>query len=298
MMKDERDSHTGHKTTGHQWNGIKELNTPVPKAVWFFIIVTHLFALGYWVLMPAFPLLTTYTKGLLQHDDKEQVTAALKQDAEAHADLMEKISSADYEAILADPRMMEIVQKRGRTLFGDNCASCHGKEGRGQSGFPSLVDGDSLWDGSPQGMAETVRVGINTEHPDTRRSQMLAFGSDQLLQRDDINNVVGYVRSLSDIKDDRLKPETIAKGQTVYAANCASCHGAEAKGDPKTGAPNLADTVWLYGGENNDIYKTVWHGRMGRMPSWEDRLTPEQRKMLVLYLLGRQKEEAAGNAKK
>ena len=298
MMKDERDPHTGHKTTGHEWNGIKELNTPVPKAVWFFIIVTHLFALVYWVLMPAFPLLTTFTKGLLHHDDKEQVRLALQNDAETYASLMQRINDADYQAILADQKMMKLVQKRGKALFADNCSACHGREGLGQSGFPSLVDGDTLWDGTPQGMEETLRVGINSDHPDSRRSQMLAFGSDQVLQRDDIDSVIHYVRSLSGIKDDDLTPDIVAKGQKVYAANCAACHGAEAKGDPKAGVPNLADTVWLYGGESKDIYTTVWHGRIGRMPSWEDRLTPAQRKTLVLYLLGRQMEERSKNEKR
>ncbi|MEZ0260053.1 MAG: cytochrome-c oxidase, cbb3-type subunit III [Alphaproteobacteria bacterium] len=297
-MKDERDPHTGHKTTGHEWNGIKELNTPVPKAVWFFIIVTHLFALAYWVLMPAFPLLTTYTKGLLGHDDKEQVRLALQSGADSHAALTQKIISGDYQAILADPEMMKLVEKRGKALFADNCSACHGREGKGQSGFPSLVDDDSLWDGTPQGMEETVRVGINSDHPDTRRSQMLAFGNDQLLQRDDIDSVIAYVRSVANVKDENLKPETIAKGQKVYAANCASCHGENAKGDLKQGVPNLADTVWLYGGESKDIYTTVWHGRIGRMPSWEERLTPEQRKTLVLYLLGRQQEERGKNEKR
>lgn len=297
-MKDERDPHTGHKTTGHEWNGIKELNTPVPKAVWFFVIVTHVFALVYWVLMPAFPLLTTYTKGLLRHDDKEQVRLALREDAETYADLMQKINAADYNAVLADKEMMKAVQKRGAALFGDNCSACHGREGLGQSGFPSLVDDDSLWDGTPEGLEETLRVGINSDHPDSRQSQMLGFGKDQLLQRAEISNVIQYVRSLSSVQDDALQPETLARGQEVYAANCASCHGQDGKGDPSIGVPNLADTIWLYGGESNDIYEIVWHGRIGRMPAWEGRLTAEQRKILVLYLLGKQMEKKVENEKR
>lgn len=292
-MKDERDPHTGHKTTGHEWNGIKELNTRIPYAVWFFLIVTHVFALVYWVLMPAFPMLTTYTKGLLGYDDKEQVKLAISRDADLHADMMKRISSSSYESLLADRELMNDVQKRGKALFVDNCSACHGRDARGQSGFPSLIDGDSLWDGTPQGLEETVRVGINSDHPDSRKSQMLAFGSDQILQRGDIDNVIDYVRSLAEVQDTKLNPESVAKGQKVYAANCAACHGENAKGDPKQGVPNLADTIWLYGGESKDIYNTVWHGRIGRMPSWEERLTPEQRKILVLYILGKQQDETA-----
>lgn len=296
-MKDERDPHTGHKTTGHEWNGIKELNTRIPYAVWFFLIVTHVFALVYWVLMPAFPMLTTYTKGLLGYDDREQVELAISRDADLHADIMKRISSSSYESLLADRELMNDVQKRGKALFVDNCSACHGRDARGQSGFPSLIDGDSLWDGTPQGLEETVRVGINSDHPDSRKSQMLAFGSDQILQRGDIDNVIDYVRSLAEVQDPKLNPETVAKGQKVYAANCAACHGENAKGDPKQGVPNLADTIWLYGGESKDIYTTVWHGRIGRMPSWEERLTPEQRKILVLYILGKQQEESAHDKK-
>lgn len=296
-MKDERDPYTGHKTTGHEWNGIKELNTAVPGAVWFFLFVTHLFALVYWVLMPAFPLLTTYTKGLLGHNDREQVRLAIEKNTGSHAVLMQKINAADYELALADREMMKFVEKRGKALFADNCAACHGREGKGQSGFPSLVDDDSLWDGTPQGLAETVRVGINSDHPDTRRSQMLAFGNDQLLQRQDVNDVIEYIRSLSGSVDKKVAPETIDKGQKVYTANCAACHGPNAKGDPKAGVPNLADSIWLYGGGNDDLYATVWHGRIGRMPAWEDRLTPEQQKILVLYLLGKQQEARGKNEK-
>lgn len=291
-MKDERDPHTGHKTTGHEWNGIKELNTRIPYAVWVFIVITHVFALVYWVLMPAFPVFTTYTKGLLGFDDRKQVQIALDQDANRHADLLQELNSSSYEKILASPELMKAVQKRGKALFIDNCSACHGRDARGQSGFPSLIDGDTLWDGTPQGLEETVRVGINSDHPDSRKSQMLAFGSDQILQRGDIVSVIEYVRSLAKV-DAQLNPETVAKGQKVFAANCAACHGETAKGDPKQGVPNLADTIWLYGGEAKDIYSTVWHGRIGRMPSWEDRLTTEQRKTLVLYLLGRQQEEQA-----
>lgn len=295
-MKDERDPHTGHKTTGHEWNGIKELNTRIPYAVWIFIVITHVFALGYWVLMPAFPLVTTYTKGLLGYDDKKQVAVALQQDAERHAGLLEEINSYSYDRLAADSDLMHAVQKRGKVLFIDNCSACHGRDARGQSGFPSLIDGDSLWDGTPQGMWETVRVGINSDHPDSRKSQMLAFGSDEMLQSVDIDSVIEYVRSLAKI-DAQLNPKAVAKGQKVFAANCAACHGETAKGDPKQGVPNLADSVWLYGGEAKDIYTTVWHGRIGRMPAWEDRLTPEQRKILVLYLLGKQQEELANGKK-
>ena len=170
MAVDERDPHTGYMTTGHEWNGIKELNTPVPRAVYFFLIVTALFAFVYWVLMPAWPLGLTYTKGLLGIDQRTTVTESLKQAALRTRGL----DAADRERrairpIQADPSLMTIVRQTGRTLFGDNCAACHGFNAKGGKGFPNLTTASWLWGGDPETIAETIRVGINSTHPKTPR---------------------------------------------------------------------------------------------------------------------------------
>src|SRR5215470_6742874 len=197
MAIEERDDHTGYMLTGHEWNGITELNTPVPRIVYFFLIVTALFAVGYWILMPAWPLGTTYTKGLLGVDQRTTVVAALKQAALDRAAWTTRIEQAGFAEIQGDPGLMNIVRQTGRTLFGDKCAVCHGRDAGGGKGFPNLTTSSWLWGGTPEAIVETIRVGINSAHPDSRSSQMLAFGRDGMLPRTDIENVVAYVRSLS-----------------------------------------------------------------------------------------------------
>lgn len=283
MADVERDPHTGYLTTGHEWNGIKELNSPVPLAVWVFIAVTHLFAVIYWILMPTWPLLTTYTKGLLGHDDRVEVQQSVREAAQDRATWTDRVATNGYQAVLSDAPLMAKVRDTGRTLFGDNCAACHGREARGGRRFPDLTTEYWLWGGSPEAVAETIRVGINSPHPQSRVSQMLAFGRDGMLQRDAINNVVAYVRSLSGAA--HAPPAAVTAGAVIFTDNCASCHGATAKGNPDVGAPDLTGARWIYGSDAETLYETVWGGRRGYMPSWEGRLSDVDRKILTLYLI-------------
>lgn len=283
MAQVERDPHTGYLTTGHEWNGIKELNSPIPWAVWAFIGVTHAFALIYWILMPTWPLLTTYTKGLLGHDDRVAVETSVKQAASDRMNWTGKIAEESYQAILADSALMARVRETGRTLFGDNCAACHGREARGARRFPDLTTDYWLWGGTPEAVAETIRVGINSTHPESRVSQMLAFGRDGILERTAINNVVAYVRSLSGASD--VPKDAVDAGALVFSENCASCHGPTATGNSDVGAPDLTGGRWIYGNDAESLYTTIWGGRRGYMPSWEGRLSEIDRKILVLYLI-------------
>ena len=146
--------------------------------------------------MPAWPLGVTYTKGLLGIDQRAIVAESLKEARSIAQRWTERIETADFEDIQADPRLMAIVRQTGRTLFGDNCAVCHGAMPRAARAFPNLTTASWLWGGDPETIAETIRVGINSAHPDTRVAQMLAFGRDQMLARGDVENVVAYVQSL------------------------------------------------------------------------------------------------------
>jgi len=285
MAIEERDPHTGYMTTGHDWNGIKELNTPVPRPVYFFLIVTALFSVVYWVLMPAWPLGVTYTKGLLGIDQRNVVADSLKQAALERGVWTKRIEAGGFKEIQADPKLMEVVRQTGRTLFGDNCAACHGLNAQGGHGFPNLTTASWLWGGDPESIAETIRVGINSAHPQTRSSQMMAFGRDQLLKKDEVDSVVIYVRSLSDPAVAKQAPAAkIDAGKAVFAANCVTCHGDDAKGKADLGGPDLTDRFWIYGGDAESIANTVWGGRQGQMPSWEGRLPPLDRKILAVYL--------------
>jgi cytochrome c oxidase cbb3-type subunit 3 len=285
MGVEERDPHTGYLTTGHEWNGIKELNTPVPRPVYFFLIATALFAVVYWILMPTWPLGVTYTKGLLGIDQRASVAESLKQAQLDRSTWTKRIEAESFSNIQSDPKLMAIVRQTGRELFGDNCAACHGTDARGGRGFPNLTTASWLWGGAPEALAETIRVGINSPHADSRASQMPAFGRDQILPPADIENVVSYVRTLSNPAASKDVPaEKIKAGQAVFAANCASCHGDDARGSTETGAPNLTDKFWIYGGDAQTIATTVRNGRQGHMPTWEGRLSPLDRKILTLYV--------------
>lgn len=280
-----RDPVTGRGTTGHEWNGIEELETPIPRVVFAFLAATVVFAIICWILYPTWPLGTTYTKGLTGFDQRDLVTEQVaKAEAERASAWAGKVESMDYAAIESDSALMQPVNEAGHTLFDDNCAACHGVGATGGPGFPNLAAKAWLWGGEPETIAETIRVGINGTAEDTRVSQMLAFGRDGMLDRQQITDVVAYVRSLSGAELAGGETDRIASGHEIFAENCASCHGEDAKGSHELGAPDLTDRTWIYGGDRQSVYTTVYSGRQGHMPSWEGRLTPLQIKILALYV--------------
>lgn len=289
MSVAERDPYTGHMTTGHEWNGIKELNTPVPWLVLFFLGATALFAIGYWIMMPAFPLGDSYTRGRLGFDQRVEVAEQLARAAAERADWVKRLDQASFADIQADEELMAIVRQAGPPLFEDNCAVCHGSRGRGGPGFPNLADGEWLWDNTPEAIAETLRVGINADHPQTRVGQMPGFGKTQVLDGQQVTNVVTYLRSLADpwIGNGTRAAEAVAvvRGAATFRTVCAACHGADGKGNRALGAPSLVDKIWLYGSDAKSLYATVWDGRGGRMPAWEGRLSNAERKIVTLYVL-------------
>ncbi len=280
MALSERDPYTGKLTTGHEWNGIRELDSPVPRAVLFFLATFVAFAIVWTVLMPAWPSLTGYTRGVLGIDQQREVEQSLAEAAAERANWVARIESADLSAIAADPDLMDIARERGATLFGDNCAACHGTGARGGPGFPNLASAPTLWGDTPDLLLETIRVGINSAHPQTRFAQMPAFGRDGTLDAAAIRAVTSYVRSLS--RPSIADPG--GAGAEVFASLCSGCHGADATGLPGTGAPNLADGFWTYGGTQDAVFRSIFAGRQGHMPHWEGRLAPVDLRMLALYL--------------
>jgi len=297
MSVGERDPFTGHQTTGHEWNGIKELNTPVPRPVYFFLITMGVFALGWTLLMPSWPYGTGYFKGLLGVDQKQAVAKSIKEATAERANWMTRIEKEDLAQIQSDTDLMRTVREDGRTLFGDNCAACHGANARGNKGFPNIAESPMLWGDDPQTVLQTVTAGINGADPNTRVSQMLAFGRDGMLTQEQVSLLAGFVTSLSDpaMVTDKNK-EDIAKGKDLFVTNCVACHGKDAKGLVESGAPNLTDQYWIYGGSRGDIYQTIFSGRQGHMPSWGARLTPAQIKIITLYLLDLRKNRAETTA--
>jgi cytochrome c oxidase cbb3-type subunit 3 len=284
MAVGERDPHTGYLTTGHEWNGITELNTPVPRPVYLFLIAAVAFALIGWILWPAWPIGTTYTKGILGTDQHASVLKALEQGTLDRAEWSKAIETKSFAEIQADQRLMAIVRASGRRLFGDHCAACHGIGARGQVGFPNLTTQSWLWGGDPETIAETIRVGINSAHPDSRVAQMPGFGQSQMLSRDDIARVAAFVRSLTLPPARGETPADIEAGKAVFAANCTPCHGEDATGNKEVGAPDLTHRFWIYGSDAASVIATITAGRQGHMPTWESRLSPVARKILALYV--------------
>lgn len=280
----ERDPYTGHGTTGHEWNGIKELNTRVPWLVWACLVGAVAFSVAWWILLPAWPLGTTYTKGLLGWDARTEVVAELHDAKKERGVWMDRIAKQDYAAIQADPALMKDVRETGHTLFGDNCAACHGIGAKGGPGFPDLAERAWLWGGTPEALFQTIRVGVNSEHKDSRTSEMPAWGRQAMLPREQVVEVANYVYSLTH-EAAAVPKATLDAGAKVFAETCAACHGANAKGNQQLGAPDLTDPHYLYGRDLQSIYRTVFDGRKGHMPTWESRISEVDRKILTLYVL-------------
>ncbi|MCT8973496.1 cytochrome-c oxidase, cbb3-type subunit III [Microbaculum marinisediminis] len=270
---------TGYGTTGHEWNGIRELNTPFPRIVVAALVLTFAYSVVTWVLLPAWPVGRDYTRGLLGLDQQVVATERYRRLTEERADWTRPFASGDFPALAADSELMAHAMPAAARLFADNCAACHGSDGTGGPGFPSLADGTWLWDGAPEAIAETLRVGINSPHPDTRFGQMPAFGRDGMLQREDIAAVTDHVLALSSGQADPA-----SAGAAIFADNCASCHGDDGAGGLGIGAPSLADDHWIYGGSRDAILTTLRDGRQGVMPSWEGRLDDAEINMLALYV--------------
>ena len=282
MAAEERDPVSGCLTTGHYWNGIKELNPPVPRIVCAFMAVTHLYALVAWILLPTWPLGQTFTRGLLGIDRKTAVAADPAAADAARAGWKETLATADFDTLRADPDLMARAIAMAGPLYGQNCQVCHGSGGIGEPGFPRLSDANWLWGGTDDEIASTLRVGINADHPDTHFAQMPAFGRDQLLSRSGISLLTDYVLTLGN----GVIPDDQSKGAILFQTNCAACHGEDARGLEGPGAPNLTDTDWVYGGHATSIPHTLVAGRQGQMPSWQSRLTEAQIRALALYVEG------------
>lgn len=281
MSSKEKDPHSGTDTTGHVWDGIKDLNTPLPR--WWLVVfyATIVWAFAYWILMPAWPTLSGYTHGLLDHSQRADVATAISElKAQRHAHESE-LGRASLQQIQNDPDLQQFAMAEGRSLFGDNCAPCHGSGGQGALGYPNLNDDVWLWGGKLDDIQHTITVGVRSTNADTRQSQMPAFGRDKILKDSQIDDLTEYVVAISGRVANAV---AVRRASKLFADNCAACHGAKGLGDRAMGAPNLTDTDWLYGSTRAEIRNQIWNGHGGVMPTWSGRLTPEEIKSLAVYV--------------
>lgn len=282
MAEKRIDEPTGTSTVGHEWDGIEELDTPMPR--WWLLILyaTIVFALIYVVLYPAIPLANSATPGLLGWTSHGQLAGDMARETNRLAPIRAAIALAPIETLPGDPKLLHLAEEGGRSAFKVHCVQCHGSGAAGSKGYPNLNDDDWLWGGDLQTIQTTLQHGIR--HPgddDTRVSQMPAFGRDGILKPAEIGDLVAYVRLLS--KQDPASAAS-ARGGALFATNCAVCHGADGKGGRTVGAPNLTDAIWLYGGDRATLTATITNARGGVMPAWGGRLDPVTIKMLAAYV--------------
>ena len=276
-----KDEISGVETTGHEWDGIRELNNPLPRWWLYVLYASIVWAVGYWIAMPAWPHFWGYTAGVLGHSDRARVAEKLAAAREAQGAFRDRIAEAELGDILSDSELLGFALAGGRAAFGDNCAPCHGSGAAGAQGYPNLNDDDWIWGGTLEDIHTTLLYGIRAEHEETRINDMPAFLADEILDRDQVNDVTEYVLSLSGTAED---PAAAERGAVLFEEQCAACHGEDGAGLQELGGPNLTDQIWLYGGEKADIIATISYSRAGVMPHWEGRLDPVTIKQLAIYV--------------
>ncbi len=276
------------ETTGHEWDGIQELDNPMPRWwVWTFY-ATIVWGIGYTIAYPAWPLITQATPGLVGLSSRADVAVEIARFDAANAEIKAQLVSADLAAIAADPNLSAFAERAGAAVFRTNCATCHGSGAAGfeGKGYPNLLDDDWLWGGTMEDIHLTVTHGIrNTTDPDARYSEMPKFGVDGLLEPAQIAEVTEHVLALSRQEYDAT---LAAAGATVWMdAGCSGCHMDDGTGDRAQGAPNLTDAIWLYGGSREAITKSIFYARFGVMPNWNTRLSEDEIRAVAFYVHSR-----------
>jgi cytochrome c oxidase cbb3-type subunit 3 len=280
--KAEKDVVTGVDTTGHEWDGIRELNNPLPKWWVYTFYATIAFSVLWWVLYPSWPWKTGYLGGVLGSNQRVDLERSVADARAAQAQWLDQIKAADTATIQGNPELLQFAVAGGEKQFKNNCAPCHGLGGAGQGAYPTLADDDWLWGGQIDQIEHTIRHGIrNGEDAEARDNAMPAFGTDALLEPKQIEAVTQYVLSLTDRASE---PAAAEQGATIFAENCASCHGEKGEGLKEMGGPALNDAIWLYGGEPAQVAAQISRPKLGVMPHWQGRLDDATIKMLAVYV--------------
>lgn len=275
------DEVTGVATTGHEWDGIKELNKPLPRWWLLTFYASIIWSIGYWVVYPAWPTLTGYTKGLWGYSQRTVVTDEVKAGRDSQAQYRDKIATTPLDKIKDDPDLLRFAMAGGAAAFQANCAPCHGRGAQGFAGYPNLNDDDWLWGGTLADIHKSISFGVRSGQKDARLSEMPRYGVDKLLDDGQIGDAAEFVLSLTGRSTDAA---AAGRGQKLFAEQCSTCHGSDAKGQQEFGAPNLTDVIWLYGSSRDAIVESIRTGRGGVMPAWADRLDPATLKSLTVYV--------------
>ncbi|WP_300058924.1 cytochrome-c oxidase, cbb3-type subunit III [uncultured Roseobacter sp.] len=267
-------------TTGHSWDGIEEFDNPMPRWWLWTFYATIVWGVLYTIAYPAWPLVSSATAGLLGYSTREEVAVEIAAVEEANAGINARLAEAELTEISADADLNSYAVSSGAAVFRTWCAQCHGSGAAGFVGYPNLLDDDWLWGGDIEAIHTTIAHGIrNEDDPDARYSEMPAYGD--IFEPEEISQVVHYVMSLSGGEYDAALAEP---GAELFADNCAACHGDNGLGNTDLGAPNLADAIWLYGGDEETLTETVTYSRYGVMPPWTNRLSEAEIRAVALYV--------------
>jgi cytochrome c oxidase cbb3-type subunit 3 len=279
--KIEKDAHTGRDTTGHEWDGLKELNNPLPKWWLYILFGTIIWAVGMFVLYPSIPYGTGYFHGILGYSQRKAVDADVAQVQAQRATSMQKIATLSFADIRKNPQLLAVAETAGHITFANNCQPCHGAGGAGRPGFPALAAGNWMWGGTLEAIQQTVTHGIRSADPDARNSQMPRFGADGILKPEQIQNVADYVMTLYGTP---VAGKDVSAGKKLFAENCAVCHGDAGQGNREVGAPRLAARIHLRALDREGVVAQITTPVMGVMPNWNARLDPATIKSVTLYV--------------
>jgi cytochrome c oxidase cbb3-type subunit 3 len=279
--KVEKDSVTGHMTTGHEWDGLKELNRPLPKWWVYVLYATMVWAVVWCVLYPSVPWIHGYFHGTLGYSQRAAVDADVAAVMKQRSGYMDQIKVLSFDQIRKDPQLLAAAETAGRITFANNCQPCHGAGGGGNPGYPALAAGNWLWGGTLDAIQQTVTHGIRSGDPDARQSQMPRFGVDAVLKPEEIQSVADYVMVLYGTP---VQGRDVSKGKQLFADNCAVCHGDNGQGNRDVGAPKLAAKTHLIAQDRDGVVKQVTDPHMGVMPNWNQRLDTATIKSVALYV--------------
>ena len=277
-----KDEITGIDTTGHVWDGIMELDNPLPRWWVYVFYACILYGVVYMVLYPSIPLGKTYYKGLQNYSERVNLENELIVAKQAKGEILTLIEKSSLSEIRGNDDLLNFSQAGGRTMFLENCAPCHGTGATGGPGYPNLADDSWLWGGDLDAIYQTIAHGVRWDNDeDSRYSEMPNFGTDELLEPVEINQVAEFVLSLTNRADDN---DAAAAGKEIFMDNCESCHLPDGSGDKEQGAPALNDHIWLYGSKKDDILAQLNKAKHGQMPAWSARLDEATIKMLTVYV--------------
>ena len=279
--KIEKDVVSGQDTTGHEWDGLKELNTPLPKWWVYEMYATLVWSAGYFVLYPSVPGISGYFHGVLGYSQRAAVDDDVRAVMAQRAGTMDRIKALSFADIRKDPELMAASGTAGRIAFANNCQPCHAAGGGGQQGYPALAAGAWIWGGTHDAIEQTIAYGVRSGDDKARDSQMPRFGVDGVLKPVEIQQVADYVMTLF---GDAQQGKDVAAGKKLFAENCAICHGEAGQGDREKGAPRLASRVHLYSDSRASVVAQISSPRMGVMPAWHTRLDEATIKSLTLYV--------------